>query len=481
MRYLMSERTAQFVRGLMQDAQTPESVAAGPAKRTRSDAVVEDSFAHPFELRWAASAGDASGGSPKGAWIIWLPKGSLVVDGVEASTDDLTAANGYPDGWYDLTDIFGEAEAPEEFDLFLDVGAKVKFAVERDSATNPVLIAQVKGKAVKGVVESAIVTAFGAPVPWELRRFYDEPEEGSGGDPVAVWRVWIPAAALTFVVGSIERKVIYDDGASNPITTEADSSSAVWGSADYAGDTDGERTAAAGEAGLSGVWANVDIPDGGGSVYLRIVSGDGLLHHSTVSLVTELPSSGDGSVDHPLSLKEQGFHIKIASATADGVVTQCVRSMLALTVMSGAVVNKVFVGENGIAVSDDGYVVRIRATGGSGGGGDGAGDGAGDDGDGVLSIKGLTGHVGVAGGKGIKVTAKKNTIVIEYEEGKEPDEEAEDETEEGSACDHPGSDPGGFGGVGPPVYYGGGGDWGVGGGGVSAGGDVHEGSDGCNC
>ncbi|MBR4937589.1 MAG: hypothetical protein IKZ22_01795, partial [Kiritimatiellae bacterium] len=290
MRYLMGERTAAFVRKEMERANGPKSVSAGASRRTASNGFEEDAFAHPFELRWAASAGEESGGQPKGAWIVWLPKGSLVLDGVEASTDDLTAANGYPDGWYDLTDIFGEAEAPEEFDLYLDVGAKVKFTVERDSATNPVLIAQVKGKVVKGVVESALVAFGGAPFPWELRRFYDEPEEGTGGERVPVWRVWIPSAAITLISGSVAKRVVYDSGMTpgpDPSVSyqiEGGSSSAMWGCANYGGETDGERTAAAVSSGLSGVWASVSVPDGGGSVYLRVFSAAGDANSATVEL-----------------------------------------------------------------------------------------------------------------------------------------------------------------------------------------------------
>lgn len=161
--YVLGPRAARWLQTQMNGR-----MSAGRDPGGRPCAVDEQSFCHPFELRWAASAGDASSGRPSGAWIVWLPKGSLVVDGVEASTDDLTAANGYPDGWYDLTDIFGDAEAPEEFDLYLDVGAKVKFTVERDSATNPVLIAIVKGKAVKGVVESALVFSDSGRRPFDI-------------------------------------------------------------------------------------------------------------------------------------------------------------------------------------------------------------------------------------------------------------------------------------------------------------------------
>ena len=377
MRYLMSERTAQFVRGLMQDAQTPESVAAGPAKRTRSDAVVEDSFAHPFELRWAASAGDDSGGAPRGAWIIWLPKGSLVVDGSEVDFSTLTAANGYPDGWYDLTESFGESEVPEEFDLFLQPGEKPEFGIDKSKLTDPVLVASVKGKMVKGVVESALVFSAGAPHPWELRRFYDEPE--AGGEPVPVWRVWIPSAAITFVFGSVTRKVVYDSGSSGPdpsvnYKVEGGSSSAMWGAGNFTGEIDGDRTSAAVAHGLAGVWAAAPVPDGGGSVYLRIYSSDGLASSAAVELTNVLPDGKDATVNHPVELSAEGFYIRIASVDDDGVVTQCVWSMLSLTVLQGGLVQKMITGGNGISVEETEGRIQISATGGGG-----SGEGGGED------------------------------------------------------------------------------------------------------
>lgn len=392
MRYLMSERTAQFVRGLMQDAQAPESVAAGPAKRTRSDAVVEDAFAHPFELRWAASSGEGGEGKRKGAWIIWLPKGSLVVDGAEADFSTLAAAGGYPEGWYDLTASFGDGEVPEEFDLFLQPGAKAEFGIDKSKLTDPVLVASVKGKMVKGVVESALVFSAGAPHPWELRRFYDEPE--AGGGPVPVWRVWIPSAAITFVYGSVVRKVVYDSGSSGAdpsvnYKVEGGSASAMWGAGNYAGEIDGDRTSAAVALGLAGVWAAAPVPDGGGSVYIRIFSANGDVPSAAVELTNVLPDGKDATVNHPVELTEDGFYVRIAAVGDGGVVTQCVRSMLSLLVLGGGLVQKMITGGDGISVIETEGRIHISATGdGSGGGGSGEGGGG--------STTGYTGNVVVS-------------------------------------------------------------------------------------
>lgn len=391
MRYLMGERTARFVRRLMQDAQTPESVAAGPAKRTRSDAVVEDAFAHPFELRWAASSGEDTGGAPKGAWVIWLPKGSLVVDGAEADFSALAAANGYPEGWYDLTDIFGDGEVPEEFDLFLQPGAKAEFGIDKSRLADPVLVASVKGKMVKGVVESALVFSTGAPHPWELRRFVKEPET-SGGDPVVEWRVWIPVTAITFVWGSVVREVVYDSGSAGPdpsvnYKVEGGNASAMWGSGNYAGEIDGDRTSAAVALGLEGVWAAAPVPDGGGSVYIRIFSATGDVPSAAVELTNMLPDGKDATVNHPVELTEDGFYVRIAAVGDGGVVTQCVRSMLSLVVLTGGLVQKMITAGDGISIVETEGRIHISATGGGSGGG-GSGEGG--------STTGYTGKVVVS-------------------------------------------------------------------------------------
>ena len=360
MRYLMSERTAQFVRGLMQDAQTPESVAAGPAKRTRSDAVVEDSFAHPFELRWAASSGESTGGAPKGAWIIWLPKGSLVVDGSEVDFSTLTAANGYPDGWYDLTESFGDGEVPEEFDLYLQPGAKAEFGIDKSKLTDPVLVASVKGKMVKGVVESALVfSASGAPHPWELRRFVSQPK--SGGDPVVEWRVWIPVAALVFVYGELAGKQEDDPATGETKFVTPEIFSAMWGSADYSGAVDDARTSAAVDSGYFGKWAVVDVGEGG-SVFLRVKTSElSSMPPSTVELTTSLPGKS-ATVGDPVSLTEDGFHVRIAAVGDDGAVTQCVNSLLTLTQFSEGVAQKMLIGGNGIKIEEKNGKITISAT-----------------------------------------------------------------------------------------------------------------------
>ena len=134
--------------------------------------VDECEYAHPFRLTYAADEGsvDEQTGEADGAWIIWLPDGCLVIDGEAVDlTSGMTAATNYPAGWYDLTDIFDGTD-PDDFELYLDASKDdPKFVIDPDDAENPVLIAVVDDKMVKGVVESALVfTKGGNKKPFDI-------------------------------------------------------------------------------------------------------------------------------------------------------------------------------------------------------------------------------------------------------------------------------------------------------------------------
>ena len=341
-------------------------MASGRIDGDAAHVVDEGGFEHPFKLTYAASAGavDEQTGESDGAWIIWLPDGCLVIDGEAVDlTANMTAANNYPSGWYDLTDIFDGTD-PDDFDLYLDASKDdPKFVVDPSDAENPVLIAKVDGKAVKGVVESALVFSKGgdgAPFPWELRAFKpDDPE-----DPPE-WRVWIPSAALTFIYGSLAREVVYDSGTGVYRYTSPNIASA-----NYAGTVDSTRTAAAVEAGYSGAWASVSVASAGGSVYLRVyVASTDTMPPTTIQLVNALPSGKDATVNHPVTLTSDGWYIKIASVDGDGVITQCVKSMLTLSMFTDGVIQKMLVAGDGISITETGGRITISATGGSGSGG----------------------------------------------------------------------------------------------------------------
>lgn len=500
MKYLMSEKTAQFVRGMMEQANTPKSVATGAARRVTPSDVVEDSFAHPFELRWAASSGEGGGG----AWIIWLPPGSLVTDGTEASTADLTAAAGYPAGWYDLTSIFGESEIPETFDLFLDVGEKYKFELERTAASNPVLVASVTGKMVKGIVRSALVATPDDPHPWELRRFYDDPET-EGGESVPVWRVWIPKAALLFIWGKVTEDVVLDAETLEPVYVQQAPAAASWGCDNYGGEIDAERTEAAVARGLQGVWACV-APGESGELFVHIEAGDPpILASASVTITGTAPQ--DSTVSHPSGMGNGGgFYIRLAGVSSAGVVTQYMSSLTTITSFWGKTTVYELVGGDGILVSRTGagrFTISLKDPGGSGGSG---GGGSEDDAGGtecVTSLNGGTGAMTVIGGEGISVAIKEGVITIT---NTKPCNCKEGETEDApipsDPCGHPESaEEGGEGeydgSVGPAGATGGvlapgdssegGGIYGPGGdtpdwhavGGVSGGGDTHSGSNDC--
>ena len=346
-------------------------MASGRVDGDAAHMVDEGGFEHPYKLTYAASAGavDEQTGEADGAWIIWLPDGCLVIDGEAVDlTSGMTAANNYPSGWYDITDVF-DGNDPDDFDLYLDASKDdPKFVIDPDDAENPVLIASVDGKAVKGVVESALVFSKGgdnAPFPWELRAFKpDDPE-----DPPE-WRVWIPSAALTFIYGSLARNVVYDSGTGTTLVTSPDIASGMWGSANYAGTVDSTRTAAAVAAGYSGAWASVSVASAGGSIYLRVyVASTSTMPPTTIQLVNALPSGKDATVNHPVSLTSDGWYIKIASVDGDGVITQCVKSMLTLSMFTDGVVQKLLVAGDGISLTETNGRITISATGGSGSGG----------------------------------------------------------------------------------------------------------------
>lgn len=155
-------------------------MASGRVDGDAAHVVDDGGFEHPYKLTYASSAGavDEQTGVADGAWIIWLPDGCLVIDGETVDlTANLTAANNYPEGWYDLTDIFDGTD-PDEFDLYLDASKDdPKFVMMAEDAENPVLIAKVKGKAVKGVVESALVFSKGGnKKPFDIVTVMEEDE-----------------------------------------------------------------------------------------------------------------------------------------------------------------------------------------------------------------------------------------------------------------------------------------------------------------
>lgn len=166
--YLMSERVARWVRGQMNARQAPPA-AVGQTRSGRPMAVQDDSFAAPYEVRWAASAED---------WIIWLPDECLSVDGEAIDlTEDLEAAGGaYPEGWYKLgldesaTAVYlnlylppegGEDEEPQE------PSGEFSAEASTEDDTWPVLVATIEGKSVRQTVASALViSGLGGGVRW---------------------------------------------------------------------------------------------------------------------------------------------------------------------------------------------------------------------------------------------------------------------------------------------------------------------------
>lgn len=183
-KYVLGPGAARQLKEILRGRMT-----AGRVEGDGACAIDEREYAHPFTLTWAASAGavDSQTGASAGAWIIWLPEGSLVIDGETVDlTENMTAAASYPAGWFDLTDIF-DGDEPGDFDLYVDASKDdPKFVIDPDDAENPVLVASVSGKEVKGVVRSALVFAKGGnKKPFDIET--DEVEES--GETVTVRKV----------------------------------------------------------------------------------------------------------------------------------------------------------------------------------------------------------------------------------------------------------------------------------------------------
>ena len=176
--------------------------ASGRVYGDGAQAVDEQVYPHPFELTYAASAGavDEQTGESDGAWIIWLPDGCLVVDGVEVDpSSGLTAANNYPSGWYDLTGVLSSlSSGATSFSLYLDVDS-AEFKLSESACSSPVLIASVSDlssekKDVLQVVRSSIVIG-GALYPWKIKIF----EVTSGSITTKHIGVWVPKTSAIVI------------------------------------------------------------------------------------------------------------------------------------------------------------------------------------------------------------------------------------------------------------------------------------------
>lgn len=192
-KYLLGERSAAWLRAAMARKAPPS--ASGDTRYVRFSKGESDDFPHPFTLQYAASAGEPDGetGAPPGAWVIWVPDGALVIDGETVDVAGaLTAAQGYPDGWYDLTDVFNGDDPDDDFKIYLDASAAdPKFVLDPEDATTPVLIAIVSGKTVKGVVESALVIGGGNKKPFDIVSDVEEIDDEEQAVKKIVRCVWM--------------------------------------------------------------------------------------------------------------------------------------------------------------------------------------------------------------------------------------------------------------------------------------------------
>lgn len=341
-------------------------MASGRIEGDAAHVVDDGGFEHPYKLTYAASAGAVDGetGEADGAWIIWLPDGCLVIDGETVDlTANLTAANNYPEGWYDLTDIFDGTD-PDEFDLYLDASKDdPKFVTAQEDAENPVLIAKVNGKAVKGVVESALVIGAGVLLPWKVRLF----DVTSGGSTSKHVGVWIPQYAAVQVHENVW------DGAWHV---------GKWygGSDSYVGSVLADATA---KESASGVWADAGVWDGSSTKYVTV----------------QIDAGPAGSAP-AIRIWNLGL---VSSAPSSSWVSG---GALLHFYLDNLIVAKV--GDGGVDQYMIGSQIIQHNNGGSGGGG-----GGGDEDTGVTSLNGLTGDVTIVPGANTSVAADGQSIVID--------------------------------------------------------------------
>lgn len=151
--YLMSEGLARFVSDLRRNSQRGYRGGVDASRQVRLAAAQADDFPLPFTVTWAESVGTS------GAWIAWLPAGSLVIGGTAIDiTSALAAAGaGYPQGWYRL----GVSDNAAAIYLVLTPGTPWSAAfADTPSATSgdlSILVADLDGKAVVQLVDSAII------------------------------------------------------------------------------------------------------------------------------------------------------------------------------------------------------------------------------------------------------------------------------------------------------------------------------------
>ena len=152
--YLLGESSARFLRSLQQ-GRAPAS-ATGETRLVRAMSIQGDDYALPYTVRWATSVG---------GWIVWLPGDCLIVDAqpVDSAADLESAGGDYPHGWYKL----GIPEDAESVYLNVTVAAgdngeidtSVAFSSSAsvDDGVLSIVVANMSGKSVKQLVDSALV------------------------------------------------------------------------------------------------------------------------------------------------------------------------------------------------------------------------------------------------------------------------------------------------------------------------------------
>lgn len=139
-KFLLGPNAARFLHEQMNAA------GIGKDGTGRSRGVYEVEYADPFTVRWSQQQNEN-----EGAWIVWIPEGALLVEGMPADISDFVPADGYPEGWYLIEDIEDDAE---ELYLLIDGDGVVKIAGEiEDNSVIAVAIAHVEEDPATGAIK----------------------------------------------------------------------------------------------------------------------------------------------------------------------------------------------------------------------------------------------------------------------------------------------------------------------------------------
>lgn len=426
-KYLMSERTAAWVRSQM-ERRAPAS-AAGVTRGVSSSFAVEDEFAYPYAVQWAQSVNSGEGG-----WIIWLPGDALlVVDGQAVDVrNGLEAAGGdYPDGWYLLGGVI-EGNGTLNLDIhFPDPDASATDAPTEIYATFS------DGKDAEGGESSQTINVKICDISTDA---------DTGARSVRQY------VTSMIIVGGGEETYISGDGEGSEWLEVAGKKIVIQG---YPGDGDG--AAELGNCGLTFTAVGPRVGENGEKIPAKIIVGvkGKRSDESWAAKEMKIPLAGGGTkLVHFLGCDNVDLtNIGDGGGSGGGGESGGSGDVVAsLNGEKGDLVLRLL--EGWLEIVKGGQAVKAVGTV-------------------ATSVSGLVGDLAVIGGNKIKVEREGNSLRISYDDEKGTGDANPFPDSGPEACEHPG------GGGGEPSGDDGGDSGGESGGGVQGGGGESGGGDSC--